>query len=86
MLIIEGYEGWQVTVWKWQIAVRVRSMKSTARSAIVVGAGLGGLGTAIRLAGGGYRVTPAEKNERAGGKLNLSWKPRASRLIRAHRS
>jgi phytoene dehydrogenase-like protein len=36
-----------------------------------VGAGLGGLGTGVRLAGAGYRVTLLEKNERAGGKLNL---------------
>ena len=36
-----------------------------------MGAGLGGLGTAVRLAGAGYRVTLIEKNERAGGKLNL---------------
>lgn len=41
------------------------------QSAIVVGAGLGGLGTAVRLAAAGYRVTLLEKNERAGGKLNL---------------
>ena len=38
--------------------------RQSVRSAIVVGAGLGGLGA-------GYRVTLLEKNERAGGKLNL---------------
>jgi phytoene desaturase len=38
---------------------------------IVVGAGLGGLAAAIRLAAQGRRVTVLEKNERAGGKLNL---------------
>jgi phytoene desaturase len=38
---------------------------------IVVGAGLGGLATAIRLAAQGRPVTVLEKNERAGGKLNL---------------
>ena len=40
-------------------------------SAIIVGAGLGGLGTAVRLAGAGYRVTLLENNARAGGKLNI---------------
>lgn len=38
---------------------------------IVVGGGLGGLATAIRLAAQGRRVTLLEKNERVGGKLNL---------------
>lgn len=38
---------------------------------IVVGAGLGGLATAIRLAAKGRRVLVLEKNERVGGKLNL---------------
>jgi phytoene desaturase len=37
---------------------------------IVVGAGLGGLATAIRLAAQGRSVTLLEKNERVGGKLN----------------
>lgn len=35
----------------------------------VIGAGLGGLSTALRLARHGYRVTILEKNERVGGKL-----------------
>jgi phytoene desaturase len=38
---------------------------------IIVGGGLGGLATAIRLAAQGRRVTLLEKNERVGGKLNL---------------
>lgn len=40
--------------------------------AIVVGAGLGGLATAIRLAADGRRVLVLEKLERVGGKLNLA--------------
>lgn len=51
--------------------VHVSRITYHALSAIVVGAGLGGLATAVRLAGAGYRVTLVEKNERAGGKLNL---------------
>lgn len=39
--------------------------------AIVIGAGVGGLSAAIRLAVGGVRVTLVEKNDRVGGKLNL---------------
>src|SRR5687768_1236661 len=38
---------------------------------VVVGAGIGGLATAIRLAHAGYSVRLLEKNERVGGKLNL---------------
>jgi phytoene desaturase len=37
----------------------------------VVGAGLGGIGAAVRLAAIGHRVTLLEKNERPGGKMNL---------------
>lgn len=47
------------------------STHQSGPSAIVAGAGLGGLGTAVRLAGAGYRVTLLEKNARAGGKLNI---------------
>ncbi len=39
------------------------------RHAVVVGAGLGGLAAAIRLAAAGWRVTVLEKNERPGGKM-----------------
>lgn len=42
---------------------------TTARHAVVVGAGLGGLAAAIRLAAAGWRVTVLEKNERPGGKM-----------------
>lgn len=41
------------------------------RHSIVVGAGLGGMATAIHLATQGRRVLVLEKNERVGGKLNL---------------
>ncbi len=37
---------------------------------LVVGAGLGGLATALRLAKAGYEVELIEKNEQAGGRLN----------------
>jgi phytoene desaturase len=40
-----------------------------ARHAIVIGAGLGGLATAIRLATSGWRVTVLERNDRPGGKM-----------------
>jgi len=42
-----------------------------ARRAVVIGAGLGGLATASRLAVGGWRVTVCEQYERPGGKMNL---------------
>jgi len=40
------------------------------RSAIIVGAGLGGLATALRLSAQGYQVTVLEKNRSCGGRLN----------------
>ena len=43
----------------------------TVRSAVVVGAGVGGLAAAIRLAARGWRVTVFERLENVGGKLNL---------------
>ncbi|HEX2913225.1 MAG TPA: phytoene desaturase family protein [Chloroflexia bacterium] len=43
----------------------------TGKKVIIVGAGMGGLATAIRLAAAGYSVEVFEKNERVGGKLNL---------------
>jgi phytoene desaturase len=42
-----------------------------ARAVIVIGAGVGGLAAAVRLAAKGHRVTVLEKLERPGGKLNL---------------
>lgn len=41
------------------------------REAVVIGAGIGGLSTAIHLAARGYRVTVFESNERPGGRANL---------------
>jgi len=41
------------------------------KSVIVIGAGLGGLAAAIRLAAGGVRVQILEKNETPGGKVNI---------------
>src|SRR5947209_6707413 len=41
-----------------------------ARSAVVIGAGLGGLATAIRLQHRGWKVTVLEKNETAGGRCS----------------
>ena len=38
---------------------------------VVIGAGLGGLATSIRLAHAGYRVTLLEKNGRVGGKMDI---------------
>ncbi|MBN2615233.1 MAG: phytoene desaturase [Bacteroidales bacterium] len=40
------------------------------KKVLIVGAGLGGLSTALRLATKGYQVQMIEKNERAGGRLN----------------
>src|SRR5574344_1666924 len=40
------------------------------RSVLIVGAGLGGLSTGLRLASRGYQVTFVEKTDQAGGRLN----------------
>lgn len=40
------------------------------KTALVVGAGIGGLATALRLAKRGYQVEILEKNEQAGGRVN----------------
>ncbi len=41
------------------------------KKVIVIGAGLGGLAAAIRLAKSGFRITILEKNENVGGKVNI---------------
>jgi diapolycopene oxygenase len=41
------------------------------KKVLVIGAGLGGLSSAIALAGKGFEVTIAEKNTHLGGKLNI---------------
>lgn len=40
------------------------------KSVLIIGAGIGGLATALRLAKKGYRVEILEKNEQAGGRVN----------------
>lgn len=43
---------------------------AAVKSVAIVGAGVGGLATAVRLAAAGYRVTVCESNAQAGGKMN----------------
>lgn len=43
------------------------------KKAIIIGAGMGGLSTAIRLAHAGFSVEVIEASDRAGGKLNEKW-------------
>lgn len=45
--------------------------KQSPKTAIVIGAGAGGIGTAARLAKAGYRVTVVEKNDFIGGRCSL---------------
>ncbi|KAF2146306.1 uncharacterized protein K452DRAFT_294880 [Aplosporella prunicola CBS 121167] len=45
--------------------------KKGQRSAIVIGAGVGGVATAARLAKAGYKVTVVEKNDFTGGRCSL---------------
>ena len=46
------------------------TLKTKRRSAVVIGGGLGGLATAVRLAAKGWRVTVCEQGPRLGGKMN----------------
>ncbi|HNX57360.1 MAG TPA: NAD(P)-binding protein, partial [Prolixibacteraceae bacterium] len=41
------------------------------KTALIIGTGLGGLTTALRLASRGWQVEMVEKYHRAGGRLNL---------------
>src|ERR671913_392529 len=45
-------------------------MKARKRTAVVIGGGLGGLATAVRLAAAGWRVEVCEQGPRLGGKMN----------------
>ena len=45
-------------------------MTGEKKTVLIIGAGLGGLATALRMAVKGYQVTILEKNEQAGGRLN----------------
>lgn len=45
--------------------------RPSSRTAVVVGAGAGGIATAARLAKAGYRVTVVEKNDFVGGRCSL---------------
>ena len=47
------------------------------KKVIVIGAGIGGLCTAIRLLNKGYDVTILEKEQRIGGKVNIKIKDEA---------
>jgi len=41
-----------------------------SKQVLIIGTGLGGLATALRLAHRGYKVTMVEKHHQAGGRLN----------------
>jgi phytoene desaturase len=45
-------------------------MQQQGRSVLIIGSGLGGLSTALRLASAGFSVTILEKESQAGGRLN----------------
>ncbi len=45
-------------------------MSDPKKSVLIIGAGLGGLSTALRLAVKGYEVTIVEKDSQPGGRLN----------------
>jgi len=49
---------------------RILARILVAKSALIIGAGLGGLSTALRLSTAGYQVTLLEKHHQAGGRLN----------------
>ena len=45
-------------------------MTKNSKSVLIIGAGLGGLATALRMSVKGYSVTIVEKDHQAGGRLN----------------
>jgi phytoene desaturase len=49
---------------------KATNMDTSTKNVIVIGAGLGGLSTALRLSSKGYKVKILEKNHQAGGRLN----------------
>lgn len=53
-----------------RVRSRVRAV-AAGRRAVVIGAGLGGLASALRLAHAGWQVTVFERHSRIGGKMNL---------------
>jgi phytoene desaturase len=48
----------------------LEALSATKRTAVVIGGGLGGLATAVRLAAAGWRVEVCEQGPRLGGKMN----------------
>lgn len=65
---------------------RARSSKtnSAGKTAIIIGAGIGGLGTAALLSKAGCQVTVFEKNEQAGGRASLfhaDWDKQQQRYV-----
>lgn len=45
--------------------------KTSQKTAIIIGAGVGGVATAARLAKAGFKVTVFEKNDFTGGRCSL---------------
>jgi len=58
------FAGKDVHIWRLELWLTM------TKQAVIIGAGLGGLATAIRLAYGGWDVTVLEQGSRPGGKMN----------------
>jgi phytoene desaturase len=56
--------------WRFILQELLQNMKHETSSVIIIGSGIAGLATAIRLSLAGYRVTVYEKNAEAGGKIS----------------
>ena len=52
------------------LGARIMTARAKSKRVVVIGAGLGGMSTAIMLARNGFQVTILEKNAQIGGKLN----------------